>query len=174
VIPLADRVTPTKPLEFDPDLLGAQPVTLPGRFHSSADYTTLYKSGTLTPLQVIEGLLPLISDRARSDHGKAWAEIHADEVRAAAKASSKRWAEGKPLGPLDGVPFGVKCDTEMTGFVRTLGLKPDVSRYPEAFRTQERTAWCVEKLLEAGAIPLGTLMMHELGIGEFFSSKLEK
>jgi Asp-tRNA(Asn)/Glu-tRNA(Gln) amidotransferase A subunit family amidase len=155
-------------LDFTPDHLAPQPAALPGRFHSAADYTTQYRSGQLTPLQVVNGLLALITDRSStggSEHPVAWAEVRPDEVRAAAEASTQRWAAGTPLGPLDGVPIGVKCDTALRGHAKSLGLRRDAEK--TLFRPVDESVWCVAKLVEAGAIPMGTLAMHEIGIGGF-------
>lgn len=87
----------------------------PGRFYSAVDYHAAYRAGKLTPLRVAETVLPLIR-RAGSESGKysdGWVTSREDEVLAAARASTERYAHGQPLSVLDGVFIGVKDDTEV-------------------------------------------------------------
>lgn len=128
VIPLSETPsTPPFPPTFSPSHLAPQPADEPGRFASFADYHALYKSGAATPLQVVDALLPLIRRdvASPSEYSRAWLEIRVDEVLAAAKASTARWEAGKPHGVLDGVPFGVKGDCDVEGYVSTMGMKVD-------------------------------------------------
>ncbi|KAK3309516.1 amidase signature domain-containing protein [Chaetomium strumarium] len=165
VISLGDGVSPAGMLELGPELHQPQPADLPGRFYSAADYHGLYKSGEVTPLQVAEALLPLIRRdvRPQSKYAVAWTQCNVDEVLASAKASTDRWAAGKPLGILDGVPFGVKDDIDVKGFVSTMGMKVDKS---EGYfnKPSTKTASPVQRLEEAGAIMMGKLNQHELGM----------
>ena len=92
-----------------------------GGFRTIADFHDAYKSGRVTPSEVVEGILPLIRRdvESRSVHSTAWVDSKVELVRRAAEASTKRWKEGKSLGVLDGVPFGVKDDVNVKGYVRT-------------------------------------------------------
>ena len=118
----------------------------------------------MTPSQVADALLREITSQ-RSKHAVAWTQTKVDEVLAAAAASTERWAAGKPLGILDGVPFGVKDDIDVKGFVSTMGMK--VNESDEYFnKPRDVTAWPVRKLEEAGAIMLGKMNQHEIGMGE--------
>jgi Asp-tRNA(Asn)/Glu-tRNA(Gln) amidotransferase A subunit family amidase len=157
-------------LELSPSLQTPQPADLAGRFYSVADYHELYKSGEVTPLQVAEALLPLIRRdvQPQSKYAVAWTQTNVDEVLAAAKASTERWAAGTPLGVLDGVPFGVKDDIDVKGFVSTMGMKVDKSE--AYFNTPKKnTAWPAKKLEEAGAVMMGKMNQHEVGMGGCFS-----
>ncbi|KAF9884663.1 hypothetical protein FE257_001356 [Aspergillus nanangensis] len=134
--------------------------TGPKGYYTSADYHALYKSGELTPLAVVETLLPLIR-RDTSPPGKhsvAFLESNAAKVRAAAEASTQRYKEGKSLGPLDGIPVAVKDELHMEGYKRTVGSKLDFTNGIKG------TSWCVKKWEEAGAIVVGKTTMHELGL----------
>ena len=167
VVPLEDGATPAASmLELGPELQLPQPTDLPGRFYSIADYHELYKSGEVTPLQVAEALLPLIRRDLQppSKYAVAWTQSNVDEVLAAAKASTERWAAGKPLGILDGVPFGVKDDIDVKGFVSTMGMRVDKSQ-PYFNKVKRETAWPAKKLEEAGAIMMGKMNQHEVGMG---------
>jgi hypothetical protein len=91
-----------------------------GGFRTIADFHDAYKSGKVTPSDVVEGILPLIRRdvEKRSMHSTAWVDSKVELVRRAAEASTKRWKEGAALGVLDGVPFGVKDDVNVKGYVR--------------------------------------------------------
>lgn len=162
MIPLADPTASEEEAPgVGPELFPAQPEDLPGRYYSAADYHALYKSGEVTPLQVAETLLSLI--RPPSKYADAWRWLNEDLVLAAARASTERWASGKQKGLLDGVPFGVKDDVDVEGYLTTIGMKVDKS-IPFFNQTATESEWSVRKLEEAGAIMMGKLHMHEIGM----------
>jgi Asp-tRNA(Asn)/Glu-tRNA(Gln) amidotransferase A subunit family amidase len=84
-----------------------------------------------------------------------------DMVRQAAEASTQRYKQGKPLGILDGVPFGVKDDLKVKGYKHYIGTTHDYSN-----GGNKDTSWCAKMVEKEGAILVGTLTMHELGMGE--------
>jgi Asp-tRNA(Asn)/Glu-tRNA(Gln) amidotransferase A subunit family amidase len=127
--------------------------------YTSADYVSSYKSGKLTPSDVAEVLIPLISRDVEGEHSVAFLESKADLVRAAAQASTTRYQEGKSLGPLDGVPVAVKDEVDLKGYKRTLGSTMDFTN------KDDETAWCVKQWEDAGAIVIGKTNMHEIGLG---------
>ena len=77
----------------------------------------------------------------------------------AAEASTLRYLQGRPLGILDGVPIAVKDEVDLDGYKKTLGSARDYTREGGG------TSWCVKKWEEEGAIIIGKLNMHELGMG---------
>ncbi|KAJ5162611.1 Amidase [Penicillium coprophilum] len=129
-------------------------------YYTSADYHALYSSGELTPIAVIETLLPLIrrDTQPPGKHSTAFLESQAELIRAAAEESTERYKRGQSLGPLDGVPVAVKDEVHLTGYKRTLGSKLDFKHGTDA------TSWCVKQWLDAGAIIIGKTSMHELGL----------
>ncbi len=127
--------------------------------YTSADYISAYKSGKLTPSDVAEVLIPLISKDPEGEHSVAFLECEAELVREAAKASTQRYQQEKPLGPLDGVPLAVKDEVDLKGYKRTLGSTMDFTN------KDDETAWCVKQWEEAGAIVIGKTNMHEIGLG---------
>jgi hypothetical protein len=133
------------------------------RFYSVQDFHDAYTSGVLTPTDVVERLLPLIRRDVtrRSPCSTAFVDIRVDLVRQAAEASAQRYRKGQPLGILDGVPFGVKDDLQVKGYKRFIGTRHDYSNGGAA-----ETSWCAKMLEKEGAILVGTLTMHELGMGE--------
>ncbi|KAK4232636.1 fatty acid amide hydrolase [Podospora fimiseda] len=139
------------PLDFYPE----------AKYYSVNDYRQLFLSGTITPTDVAEALLPLIRrDIANSsEHSEAWFEVQADKVLAQAKESTLRYKENRSLGPLDGVPTGVKDEYDMEGYRTCLG-----SRNTYTSSEDNHTSWCVQQLQAAGAVILGKLSMHEFGL----------
>ncbi|OAL54074.1 amidase signature enzyme [Pyrenochaeta sp. DS3sAY3a] len=137
---------------------GSKPDT---RFYTIKDYNDAYSSGTLTPSDVIEVLLPLIRRdvATRSPYSAAFMESRVDEIKQAAVASTQRWKQGKPLGVLDGVPFGVKDDLDIKGYKRYIGTTHDYTG-----GGAKETSWCAKKVEDEGAILVGKLTMHELGM----------
>jgi len=138
----------------------------PRKYYTAADYQALYKSGELTPTAVAKAILPLIR-RDTSPPGKfsiGWFDSRVDLVLKAAEASTLRYKEKRPLGPLDGVPTGIKDEFDIDGYRTTLGSVNDYTvKVPEG---DSISAWCVRKLDEAGAINMGKLSMHEFGLGK--------
>lgn len=150
---------------YDPHRVGSlrvAPQDAPGRFYTIADYRDAYKSARLTPSDVVELLLPLIRRdvASRSSYSTAFIDSQVEIIRQAAEASTRRWKEGKPLGILDGVPFGAKDDLDVKGYKRYIGTTHDYTEGKEV-----ETSWCVAKVEEAGGIMVGKLSMHELGMG---------
>ncbi|KAJ2997908.1 hypothetical protein NUW58_g498 [Xylaria curta] len=158
VTPLSTDGSEASRLEVTPELFPRQPEALAGRFYSASDYHELYKSGKLTPLQVAKALIPQISREQNGKYMSAWSETRVESVLAAAKASTDRYCQGKPLGLLDGVPIGVKEDTDVEGYTSYIGQQPD-----PAFAPATKSLWPVAQMEAAGAIVVGTLAMHELG-----------
>lgn len=159
--PLGDQ----KMLDFEPELLTAKGLSNGAKYYTAADYHQMYKSGKVAPLQVASTLLPLTK---KGPYADAWADTYGKDSLAleAARASTERYAAGRPLGVLDGVPVGVKDDIDVKGYVSHIGMKykPGLP----CFKEQEKTMWLIEKLQEAGAVVIGKNRMHEMGSGTFF------
>ncbi|KAL5611737.1 uncharacterized protein BROUX77_001893 [Berkeleyomyces rouxiae] len=157
-------VIPSAP-DLADELFQCSAAELVGRYHTAADYHAAYKSGEITPLQVAEALHSLIhrDQTPRSKYDNAWVDSHgADNIAIeAARQSTERWKQGRPLGLLDGVPFGVKDDLNVKGYVSHMGLayQPNLSFQKPA----EETIHPVKMLQEAGAIMIAKNAMHELG-----------
>lgn len=155
-------------LEVDPKLLSLRHGKTDTRYYSAADYHEMYRSGKVTPLQVAETLLGFTSNDSDKDsiYKDAWAPTYGSDRLAleAAKASTERYASGKPLSVLDGVPIGVKDDVPVTGYTCHNGMAFKAGE--KYFEPKTTTAWPVQKLQEAGAVVIGKNRMHELGSGK--------
>ena len=143
------------------------------RFYSAANYQDLYLSGEVTPVDVVRAILPLIQldGPQRGKHAHAWREIRIDQIMRAAEASTERYKNKQPLGPLDGVPSAIKDDYDLDGYSTSLGSKKEYAEIPA--EGESSTSWIVRKLEEAGVVILGKLAMHEFGLGKSccFSSR---
>ncbi|KIW19269.1 hypothetical protein PV08_03563 [Exophiala spinifera] len=157
-------VVPLSSASAEPPSLTSLPSPAPraavNNYYTCADYHELYTSGKLTPSAVIEALLPLIRRDVTpaGQYSVGFIDTKVELVQAAARASSERYRLGKPLSVLDGVPVAVKDEVDLTGYKKTLGSKLDFTD------PKDRTAWCVEKWQEAGAILIGKTSMHEVGL----------
>ena len=136
--------------------------------YTCGDYHQAYLSGEVTPRAVIDAILPLIRRDVSppGEHRFAFISVQVDLVRKAADASTERYKQGKPLGPLDGVPIAMKDDGELDGYKRTMGSKLDLTN------PSGGTEWSVKKMEEAGAIVIGKTVMHEFGLGEWWFPSL--
>ena len=132
------------------------------RYYTGADYHNLYKSSKLTPTAVAKALLKLVQRKSTHPgaHSVAWLEAREDLILKAAEASTARYKSGQPIGPLDGVPVAVKDEVDLNGYKKCLGTLQDHTP------NENTTSWCVMQWEEAGALIIGKLSMHELGLGE--------
>ena len=133
-------------------------------YRSVKDYYEAYKTSQLTPSSVAEALLKLISESP--EHRLAFLVLRKKEVLAEAEASTRRYKAGKPLSVLDGILVAVKDEVDLDGCEKSLGTSRDYTR------AEGGTSWCVEKWQEAGALVVGKLNMHELGLGKIFQPML--
>ncbi|MEK7879279.1 MAG: amidase, partial [candidate division NC10 bacterium] len=90
---------------------------------------------------------------------KAFITVCRDEALAAAKAAESAVMNGQPIGPLHGIPIGLK-DLYATKGVRTTGGSKILADWVPA-----EDATVVTRLTAAGAIVLGKLNMHEFAYG---------
>jgi hypothetical protein len=170
VIPLPNT-TPRADLESQqavtpPESVVEEEAPSEAPYYSVTDYRKLYLSGKVTPTDVAHALLPLIrrDTSPEGKHSTAWISMRVDLVLKTAEESTIRYREGRPLGPLDGVPAAIKDDFDMDGYEMTMGSKNNYAG--KAVSTGSITNWCVTKLQDAGVIVLGKLNMHEFGMGK--------
>lgn len=131
----------------------------------SGDYSDLtiaaaarqIESGLLSPVELTEALL----DRIEALDGQldSFLMVTADRARTDAREAEKEIAAGRYLGPLHGIPFGLK-DIYDTAGVRTTGH----SRTAEN-RVPTTDATTTARLTAAGGILMGKLATHEFAHG---------
>ena len=107
------------------------------RFASSADYVNAYKEGKITPVEVAERVIRAIEEsNSAAPPLRAIIACYRDDVLKQAHESTERYREGKPLGPFDGVPVGVKDEVDMVPYPTTVGTK--FHRQPSRKRGRNR------------------------------------
>lgn len=132
-------------------------------FLTAGELVAGYKAGHFTPTDVVESQLARIAALNGKVH--AYIDVYADEARVAAGRSTQRYAQGKPLGALDGVPLGVKDLIEIAGKVCTAGSAT------RADRVANQTATVVSKIEAQGAIVLGKVHTVEFALGGWGTNK---
>jgi len=128
-------------------------------WNGSLDAATLrprYLDGTLTPGEVVDTVLARI--RARGDDHVWISRVEDDQLRARACALADG-ALGPPEQlPLYGLPFAIKDNIDLAGLATTCAC-PEAAWYPE------RSATVVERLLAAGALPVGKTNLDQFATG---------
>jgi aspartyl-tRNA(Asn)/glutamyl-tRNA(Gln) amidotransferase subunit A len=137
--------------------LGALPVRSWPR--PAAAYAAAYRDRALTPRKVAERALHEVERLAglRPSMNISIAQDR-DATLRDADAATTRWAEGRPLGPLDGVPFLVKDEFDVAGLPTTLGVRCQ----PQPLA--ERDATPVARLRAAGAVFVCKTVLTEWGM----------
>jgi aspartyl-tRNA(Asn)/glutamyl-tRNA(Gln) amidotransferase subunit A len=116
-----------------------------------------YRRGQTTPTAVTDAYLARIA-RLDSEIG-AYLTVTRDQALAAAAAADRRYRDGHPRGPLDGVPLAYKDVLCTRGVRTTCG-----SRILEDF-VPPYDATVIERLAAAGAVMLGKGNMDEFAMG---------
>ena len=112
--------------------------------------------GRLRAVEVTEAAIARI--REREPVVQAWAWHDADFARHQAKALDDYRASGRPLGPLHGLPVGIKDIVDTVRIPTENGTVIDQGRVPVA------DAAVVEKLKAAGAVIMGKTVTTELAL----------
>ena len=111
-------------------------------------------AGRTSAAAVVEAALERIA--ARDKALNAFTAITRERARAKARAVDRALAEGKPAGPLAGVPFAVKNLFDVAGLPTLAGSKINRDR-PSA----TRDATLIQRLEASGAVLVGALNMGE-------------
>ena len=121
----------------------------------SLDITTLsaaYRTGALSPADVIEEILR----RTATDPNTVWiARLSAEQLRGYATALA-----GRDIArlPLYGIPFAIKDNIDLAGIPTTAGCR-------EYAYTPNASAFVVQRLIDAGAIPVGKTNLDQFATG---------
>ena len=128
------------------------------------ELAALLKAGKLSSLELTQHLLQRISQADATLH--AFTEVYADQAVALARAADQARTSGLPLGALHGLPVVLKDLLDIDGQICTLGSKHYVTR------RATQTSATVERLLQAGMVPLGKLHMTEFAFGGWGTNPL--
>ena len=114
-------------------------------------------AGEFSATEVARAALDAVA--ARDGDVQAFLQVSEDMALAVAAGTDAARTAGEPLGPLAGVPVAFKDNMNLLG-TRTTCASHMLERYESAY-----TATCVQRLLDAGATPLGKLNMDEFAFG---------
>lgn len=111
-------------------------------------------------------------ERIETAGDAVFTRVFREQALSAALAADKRWSEGAPLSPIDGVPIAVKDLFDLEGFTTRAGSVV-LSDEPVA----DRDAIVVQRLKQVGAVILGATNMTEfaysgLGINPHYGTPL--
>ncbi|MGA9796602.1 MAG: amidase [Rhizomicrobium sp.] len=123
---------------------------------AASELSRAFHDGELSPVEVTEACLARIE--ALDSEVNAFCLIDAETSRAQAQASEKRWAEGDPLSPLDGVPVAIKDLLLTKGWPTRRGSLTVDPKGP-----WNEDAPTVARLREAGAVFIGKTTTPEFG-----------
>ena len=114
-------------------------------------------AGRFSATEVARAALDAIA--RRDGEVRAILQVSEDLALAAAARTDAARAAGRALPPLAGVPVGFKDNMNLVG-TRTTCASRMLESYESAY-----TATCVQRMLDAGATPLGKLNMDEFAFG---------
>jgi len=126
-----------------------------------AETARAIREGDVTARGVVEAALARIDERDRDLN--AFSRVLADEAVAEAEARDAALAQGRPAGPLHGVPLAIKEEVDVAGTVTTFGGDGNATPAPA-------DAEIVRRLREAGAVIVGKTTMPEFGAWPFTES----
>lgn len=168
-VPMALRFDPRLPGFQMPDATGVT-VRRPDRplpdddediaFASLPELGAWIASGALTSRRLTEIYLARI--RALNPHLYCFATVTPALALAEAEAMDALTAQGRSLGPLHGIPYGVKDLFDTRGIVTGWGAEPYRDRVPDS------DARVVTLLREAGAVLLGKTTLGALAYNDIW------
>lgn len=120
---------------------------------SITDLSNALDKGYLTSEQLVNLYLERIE--AYNDQFNAINQLNEHAIEQAKKLDEER-ANGQVRSALHGIPLLVKCNIDVYGMPTTGGTKSLLDNYPK------ENAFAVQKLIDAGAIILGSTNMSEL------------
>jgi aspartyl-tRNA(Asn)/glutamyl-tRNA(Gln) amidotransferase subunit A len=124
-------------------------------FMSALDLAAAIKSKRVSPVEVVDAALDRIG--ARNPTLNAFSEVLADDARAASREAEAAVQRGDALGPLHGVPIGIKDQMNVTGARVTFGT------HLLADYVATEDAPVVAGVRRAGAVIVGMTTMPEFG-----------
>ncbi|KAK9851358.1 hypothetical protein WJX84_003170 [Apatococcus fuscideae] len=132
-----------------------------GHAWTVTDYHDAYKSSKTDPVAVARKLVENVAASERLSPPMRMLYAHdPNDVLRQAQQSAERWAAGRPLSILDGVPFAVKDGINACSYPTTVG-----TAWVAQGKGAEKDAPMVAAVRAAGAVLIGKAGMHEIGLG---------
>lgn len=128
-----------------------------------AEASAEIETGSLSPLELTRALLERIE--ATDSQINSYVLVLKESALAEAEAAEARAKAGTRLGPLDGIPMGIKDLYDIAGYVTTNGTAA------HRFRVPARDSTAVARLRAVGAVMLGKTNTHELAMGGTTNNK---
>ncbi len=143
------------------------PTTLPNElfFESAVELVARVRGGELSPVDLMRATLERI-DAVNPQVNAIVSLRPAEQLLAEAEAMADRLARGEEIGPLAGLPLGVKDLEDTVGLPNTHGSLVFKDHYPERDTIQ------VERLKAAGAIVIGKTNTPEFGYTAFTTNRV--
>ena len=129
----------------------------PSAYGSIHEISDQIRARTVSPVTVVAACLQRIEQL--NPKLNAFATVLAEESREEARRAEKEINAGRWLGPLHGIPIGIKDFYDTAGVRTTAAARQFLNRIPSS------DAELVARLKRAGAIIIGKTNMHELGMG---------
>jgi Asp-tRNA(Asn)/Glu-tRNA(Gln) amidotransferase A subunit family amidase len=120
---------------------------------SATEAARLIRSGAISSEQLVQACLARV--RETDEKIQAWAFLDPEHAIAQARAADAWRLEGRPIGPLHGVPVGIK------DIIDTADMPTEHGSVLHAGRTPSRDATVVTMLRAAGAVILGKTVTTE-------------
>lgn len=124
---------------------------------SAAEIAAAVRTGELSATEVARATLDAID--SREPEVQAFLEVSAELALERAEATDAARARGEELGALAGVPVAFKDNMHLVGTHTTCASRM-LEGYDSTF-----TATCVQRMLDAGATPVGKANMDEFAFG---------
>jgi aspartyl-tRNA(Asn)/glutamyl-tRNA(Gln) amidotransferase subunit A len=126
-------------------------------FGTLTDVSELIRRRQISPVELVTACLDRI-ERLQPQLN-VFITVAGDAALHAARTAENELQQGRWKGPLHGIPVGIK------DFYDTAGLRTTAAFERFTDRVPQRDAAGVEKLKRAGAIVIGKMNMHTLGMG---------
>lgn len=126
-------------------------------YSTVADLERLLQREEVSPVEIVKALLARIEKYDGSLH--SFVTLTPEVALERARQSESRWTKQTPVGPLDGIPYGLK-DVINTAGMRTTGQSKILQRH-----VPQRDAFVEAQLKSAGAVLMGKLTTYELAHG---------
>jgi Asp-tRNA(Asn)/Glu-tRNA(Gln) amidotransferase A subunit family amidase len=120
---------------------------------SATDAARAIRDGAISSEQLVEACLARV--READGEVQAWAHLDPEHAQTQARARDRDRSEGRPTGPLHGVPVGVK------DIIDTADLPTEDGTVLHAGRTPAHDATVVALLRAAGAVVMGKTVTTE-------------
>jgi len=124
---------------------------------SARNLASLIRAREVSPVEVLDAHLAVIAER--NPKLNAIVTLVAERARDAAKSAEAAIARGEPVGPLHGLPVGIKDNTVTAGIRTTFGSPLFKDFVPD------EDAEVVQRLEAAGAVVLAKTNTPEFAVG---------